>query len=261
MSNDKQSMLRNYQNELNKMLRAFFKLTQCYNLPFFLDAGTLLGAVRHHGFIPWDDDVDITIWRNDVPRLVKIINETDNDFKISSDRDLPYIKLRYKDDRCFFQNKELPLEIDIFFIDYLDDDYKKANRISKHFEQLSRAYFAKNLSFFQCFIRESKKEKKLRMYIKMVVVRLFYKFLFSYKKLKNEYLNYNKERTKYCQQCGWEFKHTPPIESSCFEKGIEVTFEGNTFLAPIGYDKYLTLKYGDYMTPDSSSSGHFNWNK
>lgn len=69
------SMLRTVQLNLLDILVEFDRVCRKNNIPYWLDSGTLLGAMRHQGFIPWDDDLDICILRKDYRRLVRILNK------------------------------------------------------------------------------------------------------------------------------------------------------------------------------------------
>ena len=70
------------QNELLLMLKDFDRICQKNNIQYNLHGGTLLGAIRHKGFIPWDDDVDITISRSEYHKLMKCFDEESQDFRI-----------------------------------------------------------------------------------------------------------------------------------------------------------------------------------
>ena len=94
------SLLRQHQLRMLEMLKFFDKVCKENNVPYWLSAGTCLGAVRHGGFIPWDDDVDVEILREDWPRLEKaLLTQTEYDLQTrETDPDyfLPFAKLRDK---------------------------------------------------------------------------------------------------------------------------------------------------------------------
>jgi lipopolysaccharide cholinephosphotransferase len=67
--------IRDVQNVLLGMLKDIDALCRKHNIPYFLNGGSALGAVRHHGFIPWDDDADIAMMRSDFEKLLKVVHE------------------------------------------------------------------------------------------------------------------------------------------------------------------------------------------
>ena len=76
--NPEGSMLRNYQLRLLKLLKDFDALCRENGLRYWLSSGTLLGAVRHGGFIPWDDDIDVEMPWDDYVKLMKVFREDDD---------------------------------------------------------------------------------------------------------------------------------------------------------------------------------------
>ena len=80
------SELREYQHKMVEEVRFLDKVCKTHGLTYFLSGGSALGAVRHHGFIPWDDDMDITLPSEDFKRLVKILHEMDTGPYILQDR-------------------------------------------------------------------------------------------------------------------------------------------------------------------------------
>jgi lipopolysaccharide cholinephosphotransferase len=84
------SMLRRQQMKMLDILLHVDKICKQHNISYWLSSGTLLGAVRHGGFIPWDDDVDIEMMREDYLRFEKIFEENDN-----------YVLQTYKNDLCY----------------------------------------------------------------------------------------------------------------------------------------------------------------
>lgn len=73
--NPEGSTLRNRQLQLVDMLREFDTICQRHNISYWIDSGTLIGAVRHGGFIPWDDDVDICILKKDASKLRRVLQQ------------------------------------------------------------------------------------------------------------------------------------------------------------------------------------------
>ncbi|EYE54801.1 LicD family protein, partial [Bacteroides fragilis] len=71
--NKEGSDLRKLQYRMLELLEVLDKICKKHNLPYWLEGGTLLGAVRHGGFIPWDDDLDVQMLRSDYKKLLKIL--------------------------------------------------------------------------------------------------------------------------------------------------------------------------------------------
>ena len=73
--NPEGSLLRRQQHRMLEMVVELDRVCRKHNIPYFLYGGTLLGAVRHNGFIPWDDDLDVGLLREDYLRLLKVLPE------------------------------------------------------------------------------------------------------------------------------------------------------------------------------------------
>ena len=72
---DREISLREHQLVMLGILKEFAKFCEEHDLSYFLDAGTLLGAVRHHGFIPWDNDLDVCMPRPDFNKFLALLKE------------------------------------------------------------------------------------------------------------------------------------------------------------------------------------------
>ena len=98
--NPDNSVLRKHQLRMLDMLIYFDNFCRKHNLKYWLSSGTLIGAVRHQGFIPWDDDVDVEMLREDYLKMLELLKETDRFILQTKDNDeyyaVPYGKLRDK---------------------------------------------------------------------------------------------------------------------------------------------------------------------
>ena len=84
--NPEGSMLRSAQKRMLEILKAVDSIFAKHHIDYYLDGGTLLGAIRHGGFIPWDDDLDISVRREDYPKIKKILIEELPDNLVFQDR-------------------------------------------------------------------------------------------------------------------------------------------------------------------------------
>ncbi len=126
-------MKRNWAAQL-QILEDIDKLCQKYNIKYYGDCGTLIGAVRHGGFIPWDDDLDICLLREDYERLLAHANELPDNYTLLSWRtrdDWTDAFSRIVNSTWFNLDKDFlkeyhgfpyPSGIDIFVLDYMYDD-------------------------------------------------------------------------------------------------------------------------------------------
>lgn len=214
-------------------------------IKYYLCAGTLLGAVRHKGFIPWDDDIDIVMMRPDYERFIREAQKfmPDNYFVQSylTEKNLPIGFSKIRNSNTAFMETSLRnhrinkgVFIDIFPLDFYPDDDAKAKKVLKKkklYDLCSRKDFYQELPF-------SKR-------IKVLALRML-TFYMPHKKaiVKREELAkqtvLGKRVACYCESC-------KPMPIEWFGEGKLVDFEGHKFVAPLESEKYLTSLYGDYM--------------
>lgn len=124
------SPLRRQQMVMLEMVKVLDSICKKYDIPYFLYGGTLLGAIRHNGFIPWDDDLDVAMMRNDYKRLLKVLPDELPEHIVlqTNDTDKNYFFFvgKLRDKRSFLDEggfdsvfKERGIFIDIFPLDKL----------------------------------------------------------------------------------------------------------------------------------------------
>ena len=217
---------------------------------YWLDCGTLLGAVRHKGFIPWDDDIDIGMLRDDYDKFMKLYNNQNNQYKfyfIENNKkfDYPYGKvidtntILYEPDMK--HGKKISVNIDIFVYDNAPDDNIELERMFKKRDRLLILNVVKNSPYFAS---KSTIIQKILRFIGYYILKILPVGFFSRCIIKNslKYKNVETNRignfTSYSKIVG---------DKNIFSSFIKVQFEGKEYNAPIGYDQWLKLFYKDYM--------------
>lgn len=206
----------------------FVKICEENNLEYILDFGTLLGAARHKGFIPWDDDVDLGMPREDYKKFLKIYDKYKNNGRFSLETYKRGAFYKLKDNDYYILNEDRSKsEIDIFPLDYYDD-VEKVNFLNGYLE------LSKDRSSAW---RKWKTHLKREIHLKILSNGFFKKRFIS--KTKGPYIGRGVET-------GFKIKLNP-VEK--FFPLTEIEFEDRKYKAPKDYDNFLTLLYGDYMTP------------
>ena len=219
-------------------------------LKYSLCGGTLLGAVRHQGYIPWDDDIDLIMPREDYDRFISsfksdgmtVINLAEADdcaetfTKICKDGTILV-------DRNF--GRELwGVNVDLFPIDGAPD-----NDIEEYYRQLDSV---REKLFEICpYYKAVKGAKRIPLFLKYCLKRIVYFYPGSFRSLKNKVVEaqkaipYNSSPTVGVYY--WVEKTRTFMPKEVYEELAPVTFEGKSYPAVIQLDFYLTRIFGDYM--------------
>ena len=244
-----------------EILDVFADYCRKHGLVFVLCGGTLLGAVRHKGFIPWDDDIDLQMPRPDYERLLDLVQESegmiDEYRKVDARRlnpDSPTTCIRIFDTRTKveFENYLVPLEIgcwiDIFPLDGVEDDEKQ--RLA-HFKRVRRYMDL----FIICHTKFGGKRRSRLVTILQygLLPALPFIRMVGYKRflsrLEAELVRCDYDNSRLVAVIAGRASHRETMEKKNMWPETNVEFEGRKFPTMRNYDEYLTNLYGDYMTP------------
>lgn len=237
--------------ELSALVK-FDEVCRKYNIRYSLAAGTMLGAIRHHGFIPWDDDIDVIMLREDLKRLRKVdVSEWGSEYFYQSHQtDSRYLytfdKLRVNG--TYFGEKALEgtgikhtgVYIDIFSVEKVPENFKQNIQVFQ-FNMIRLLFMAKYINIDFRKGMEKKIAKILRMFLKNVSdEKLFEKYV----KIITKYNNTNSEKYR----AFTSFNARKEVyKEKYFDELIDVEFEGKSFKVTKYYDEILTKLYGNYM--------------
>ena len=217
---------------------------------YWLSYGSLLGAVRHKGYIPWDDDIDIGMLRDDYERFIAIFNKKNNkyrvcDYSIDHDWPLPYGKILDTTTLMYEPDKKSGITtavfVDLFIYDDAPNNKQKLKRAFK-----KRTIYRK-LHLWQTYKEAYNQERKKYNFIRYPIhlfLQLFPKNYFLKRILKIEVMFRNNASNKVASisdQGNYVF------DKNVLEELTELEFEGKKFYAPQNYDLVLRTFYGDYM--------------
>lgn len=249
--------------ELN-ILKKFDQICRDNNLKYSIAYGTMIGAVRHKGFIPWDDDIDVLMKREDYEKLLKLKYEDDNfeikSYRYSKNYYYPFSKMI--DKRTFLSEhwraeKNMGVYIDIFPLDYINVDSNNCPKREKEFSKIyNKAFKWDTVAYILGHKLSHHKELSIRYFVKLLFMLITYPF----KRLiikHTDLLNANNKKGNYCAMLLQLSNDHPFMKSDYFNNIIYTEFED--FKVPIykEYDSILTSIYGDYMTPpDNKESTH-----
>ena len=237
------------------LLSAMHDICQKENFRYSLGGGTLLGAVRHKGFIPWDDDIDVMMPRPDYDAFIAYCLTHDTGFKIKSwETDKNHVSFSAKlydpstvieDDNFNNIGENTGVSIDVFPIDGLANTYKKAKKVynSTRFKrellvaaQWDRFFRSKTHPWYYEPIR----------FVMFVLSRFINKSR-VFAKVVKKHTSINFEEVAFAAAVGGSYRIREILPKEVFCELISLPFEEYEFNAISGYDKYLSSIYGDYM--------------
>jgi len=262
-----------YKQKIVDIFRAFIKICEEYDLQYFCHGGTAIGAVRHRGLIPWDDDIDVLMPRPDYERFISLFPQLDqNEYELivpgrAPSYYLPFTKMCDKN-TTLMEFEHIPCVfgafVDIFPLDSASNyseqrakDWLLFRRIANKLMILPKparenfAWLFKRLSKFQlrtaineisCAFNKKEKYRKTFEQLHYIMTR-------------HEY-----GQAEYVGSYGSQFGLQAFWPKAWFDNAIMMSFEGMEVRVPAGYDKLLTQVYGDYMQlpPEEKRVTHHN---
>lgn len=244
--------LRNIQLLCMDMLRLVDRICIEEGLTYFLSGGTLLGAVRHQGFIPWDDDIDLMMPRPDYERFLAVAEKhLPKRYTLAfpgrvENYAMPWIRIWDTRTRIEASGKQKvythTLFLDIFPIDGLP----KSPRVCELFFKKIRAHDI----LLKCARRTGFYEGERLQWLKRPLMALT-----SLRSVEKYAIGLDRaarrrsfERARYAGVCVvTHYGSRERMPAEVFRGSVDVMFEGETYPAPIGYRTYLSGLYGDYM--------------
>lgn len=219
------------------------------NIHYFLDGGTLLGAIRHKGYIPWDDDIDIGMLRDDYEKMITSFNsktsstyrfecyETNKSFHIPFGKVINTTTVLYEPDE---KGNKTGINIDIFVYDNAPDDANVNKR------QFQRRDLFRNMNLVQHLnhVPNGKVIRRCVVYFCHGVLKLFPDQFFLRKMISNSKRYVKRNMTCVANYMGFARAY---CNKHVFDNYVDVEFEGKKYHAPAGYDEWLRSFYGDYM--------------
>lgn len=252
--------------ETMRILMEIDKICKLLGLRYWLFWGTLIGAIRHHGFIPWDDDLDIAMPRNDYELFLAYCDlHQDELWPLVALHETPGRRLPFTITRMSNTTyrqigeygtyvDELGIFVDIYPLDGLGRDFEQARRrkkeCSKHLVRYMQA---------SCFEPVHKRDGRVRRVLKRCRAAFLRSPEMYHARMMALATEFRFDESEYVANATWAPGYDDMIfRRAAFDKTIYVDFEGAEAPVPSCYDEILSKAYGDYMElpPKTDRVGH-----
>ena len=240
------SVLKLTQDMCQLLLDFIVNVCEKHKISYWLDFGTLLGAVRHNGFIPWDDDIDLGMMRKDYDYFLEVIEEEIKNnnledflsvsinriYKLKNNKDslIAFIQISYMDTQG---KKYLLAGLDIFCYDY----------ITKNQKDIEKLFYAEKNKYHRSIINGEPREEAIKPYMEALNVDLN-EGIYIIPGIENMRSKYDK-RYKFVV---FKYEDVFPLQ--------KLVYNNKYYLCPNNFHKFLTVMYGDYMTIPRSIKHH-----
>lgn len=234
--------------EAMQHLDSFCRLNE---IEYFFTGGTLLGTVRHKGFIPWDSDIDIVMKRKDYNKFLKLYNNSDSRYKLQNnkiDSTCPvfFSRLLIKNTtlclkQFYVEDNQYNIYIDIFPLDTISNPNNKfIVFIDKLIKVIRRMKYYKNAG-------RSSRKKTTKVFLGFLSFFLTHKMAFYDILLSKLIKMCSNENGEYLTNFYGSYGVKKESHKKNLFVAMDCVFEGNIFVIPKGYHTILTNLYGNYM--------------
>ena len=244
------------------LFQELMRVCEKHGITVYADGGTLIGAIRHGGFIPWDDDIDLSISRKDYEKLCSIASsEFKAPYFFQTEETDPgsvrgHAQLRNSDTCAIVRNEYLTgytfnqgIFIDIFPVDVVPSDKKLRTKQIYKINQ----YRKKSISYSKLFfgMHPGTGYRKIIYRYLQQAVKIFHlkyknKYYLQMEKEKKRYSDANSEYVANLYKLIGDNPEKLVWQKSWFKSGLNVPFEFMSIYVPAGYEEYLVSTYGNW---------------
>lgn len=241
------------------ILKTFISICQRHNLHYYCCAGTAIGAVRHQGMIPWDDDIDVIMPRPDYDRFLEIARHEDfGEYEVVTPYNNEHYPLYFSKlvnkNTTLIEEKERPciigLFVDIFPLDATDDDVERACALQRQYvKNINCLNAISTRNTFAEYLALLKDRKTWGRFVVKTAAYFFRRQLRRHFIRKMDHLShlYDFDKAQNVQVYTGSYHEREIFPKSWLGNGKAFSFEDTTVLLPEQYDQYLRHFFGDYM--------------
>lgn len=255
------------QKHMGEMMRDFHAFLEAHDIPYYLWAGTLLGAVRHKGFIPWDDDFDIAMLREDFNRLLEIADQIPEPYRLCCagrpgiHENFPYFFAKLEDTRTRLVENNIRhlgvpggLYIDVFVLDAIPDAPLQ--------QKLHKMQLGFWMAIRKLLLMDAKKPRSIFKQIPVVAAQKLFSLQKVLKQAEKVARKYEHAPVRRVSSLAEMYDSAQPEYDRDLLKGrILGAFEDYQFCIPEQYHEILTITFGNYMQlpPEDQRVGAHNY--